>query len=102
MAVEDGDAVAEVITAGDDAADDGVAVTFTVVVALGVAVAVEAPAALYPDAAEDAANVLAIESPIARTAPTSKVMWGDLSFMLVVRPEPAFGSLSGSLEAQTL
>ena len=73
----DGDAVTDEAADGDaaagDAADDGAAT--------GVAVAVEAPAALYPDADEDAANVLAIESPIARTAPASKVMCGDLSFM---------------------
>jgi hypothetical protein len=72
--VGDGDAVAEETAEGDDAVAAGVA-------GVAVAVAVEAPSAPYPDADEDAANVLAVKSPIARTAPASKVMYGDLSFM---------------------
>jgi hypothetical protein len=89
----DGDAVADGTAVGDDAADDAVA--------LGVALAVEAPTALYPvpAGAGDAATMLAIHSPIPRTAPASKVTCGDLSFMFVVRPCPASGSLSATLEA---
>ena len=66
---------AEGDAAADDAADDAVTA--------GVALAVEAPAAPYPvpAGAGDAATMLAIHSPIPRTAPVSKVMWGDLSFM---------------------
>jgi hypothetical protein len=59
--------------AEDGEADDAAGVGATV----GVWVA-DAP---YPVVAEVAAVILAIHSPIATTAPVSKVMMGDLSFM---------------------
>jgi len=76
LAVGEADA-ADVVTDGDGAAGDDAAADVAAAAGVGVWVA-DAP---YPVVVEDAAVMLAIHSPSAKTAPVSKVMMGDLRFM---------------------